>query len=248
MATFQRSLRRYQSLLTFLSLLVASLAALVWILIPATRSTYALFTKLLPLESDIKNQSQKLRFLEGLDEEILSGQLVVLSAAIPRSKSFPTLLVTVEGIAGQSGATLGEMTVETSGSLATASGVHQTPEEKKIGSSLIPFGVNIEGTFDQIKSFMTIADGVRRFVRIRNFDFVLPEGGDKLKARIGLDVFYSPITVLGTGGSGPALSLSPDEEAFISKLSTFPWLSQRVSDEVTATAPPLNGKSNPFIP
>lgn len=241
---YSRYVRPYKTIALYLLVLVVSAAALVFGLVPIVKQAFKLYQDTQTLAIKVSALRQKVRMLQSLDEESLRNQLLALVSAVPANKSLPSLFATVEGVSAQSGVSLIDLSVTAAGPLATDAAKRLTIEEKKLGVSILPFSVGVEGQPAQLRSFMEVSANVRRFYQIRqaqiNFS---PEG--LARGRFETSAYYTPFPA-SLGEVTEALEpLGAKEEQIIAAVSAIP---QAAAAEVAVSTAPLPLKADPFSP
>jgi Tfp pilus assembly protein PilO len=223
MKEFRKLFRQYHGLaLSILMILGVAVGCVVGL--------YPAVTKIVEMQSDISALrtantalTTKATVLEGLDEETFNQYLKELAYAVPTDKSISTLFTTIDGLSALTGVTLSDFTLTKPGSIATESAKRLTNEEKKVGTSFLPFTLTVTGTYEQIHKFMEMAIGVRRFFRIRFFNINFSKT-ESISAQMGMDAYYAPLpTNLGTT-SHAVEQLDESDEKIITKVANLPLL------------------------
>ena len=215
-----RSLHLYQPIILSVVILLGSILGITLVVVPVARTTFELAAATRSLSTEIGQLRAKNSLLDGLDEETLRGQLEAIVTAVPPDKALPSLLLTVEGLSGQSGITLSDLTLSP-GIIATGAAQESTVTEKQLGANLLSFAVTVEGTFDGLRSFLNSVVGVRRLMRVRNFTATFASSGTT-KTLLQMDTFYIPYpTSLGR----PTQKLNPlsvREEELLVRIAAMP--------------------------
>lgn len=232
----------YEGLLISLVLIIVSVLGFSFGVIPAMSSTVEEFKKLNDLNKLVGELDDKVRTLESLNETELRQQLSIITSSVPSEKNLPSIIATIEKLAAQTGADIVSFTLSSAGSIATAAAVKQTSDEKLIGSFLIPFSVLIQGTLEETRDFLAKATGVRRLLRVRNFDITTVTG--TITTRLSMDAFYLPLPTTIPVARESLNILSKEEQQTLAKLASYPWLFQPSG---SAVGPTTSGKTNPFV-
>lgn len=225
-------------------MLLVSVVGMVYGVIPAGGKVWEMWGARSQLTADIRALRAKSSVLAGLDEETLRGHLATLASAVPPTKAIPSILSTVDGLAGSTGVTISTLTIANPGPLSTASAQKQTAEEKRLGSSIVTVSMTLDGAPSQIRNFFVQAVAVRRLLRVRVFDMTyLAEQSAEVHAT--LDAFYASIpTSLGDIASTIA-PLTTTEEVTLTKLSAYPLYTRAEENvSVTPVLSPIRG--DPF--
>lgn len=241
---YSRYIRPYKTIALYLLVLTVSAAVLVFGLVPIAKQAIKLYQDTQTLAVKVSQLRQKVRMLQSLDEESLRSQLLALVSAVPASKSLPSLFATVEGVSAQAAVSLIDLSVISAGPLATDAAKRLTIEEKKLGVSILPFSVGVEGQPLQLRSFMEVSANVRRFYQIRqaqlNFS---PEA--LVRGRFEMSAYYTPFPASLGEVTEKLEPLGAREEQIIAQVSAIP---QAAAAETAVSAVPLPLKDDPFSP
>ncbi len=239
--------RTYQSLVTAIAIFLLLVVGFFFGMLPAVRKIAAMRKEADTLNQQVSNLRAKSLILDAVDEETYRKYLAELIAAVPPDQSLTSVFSTVDGLAGQAVVTVTDLTLSKPGQIASESGKKLTTEERKIGSSILPFTLIISGTYDQIRGFFAQVTAVRRIFRVRRFDFTLLDPTN-ISARISMEAFYSPyVTSVGTVDS-VIEQLNEKDESIIQTVSSMPIAG--ISSDVgeSALSPQTEEKENPFEP
>lgn len=242
MFQFRRLLVRYNGFIAPIVLCVVAVLVFVFVEVPFIQNTLTAFQDVSVLKEQVSILEQKIQVLNSLDEASLEKDVALTTSAIPLDKSLPTILRTMEGISDQTGVTLKSLIVDTPGALATqAAAKQQTTEEKKLGAFTLPFAVSLTGTFDQIKTFLSVSNKVRRIIRAKSFTLNFNE--EQLTTQISFDSFYAPLSTRNeTERLQPLKNTDID---VLSNLEKFPNMGQIGGSTITPNTIQI-GKENPF--
>lgn len=221
MIVLRRLFRAYKGMIPAVLLLIFSVGGFTYGVIPAGRIVWRLVSEREGVQKEVAGLRKKSQALGGLDEEMLSAQLALLTSAVPADKSIPTVFTTVEEVARQSGMGLTAVSVANPGVLATESAKKQSTEERKLGSSIVPVSISGEGTIDQVRDFFKRAVSVRRLLRVRFFDVTFLSS-DRAVLHAGLDTFFSPLPATIGDIRTPLEPLTNAEELLLTNISEFP--------------------------
>lgn len=239
----RRFLRIYQGFVISGAILLFGAAAVIFAVLPGVGETRDLYENLKEIEKETEALSNKLRFLEALNEDDLRNQLVTLLSAVPQEKSVQTIFSTVEGLANQSGVNIVDMNLMSPGSLATGAATRQSVAEKKIGASTLAFSLTASGTYDQIRAFVGRINQVRRLFDVTSFDLSI--GGTGItQVRLSLSAFYQSLPTKVGGVEAPVAVLTQKEEEVLAKITQYADLSQSLSASLTPIL--FGGKRDPF--
>lgn len=226
-------------------MILLSIAGFIFGIVPAVQKIAEIKNQSLQLSASVERLQTKLKLLDNNDEIALRDQLVALLAAVPSDKSLPTLFSTIDGLSSLTGVTVTELALTKPGSLATGSGTAITSEEKKIGSSLLPFTVTITGTFDQIHAFLAQIVAVRRFLRVRNFE-ILYSNTTMLTVHLGMDAYYVPIRQFVGSVEAPLATFSEKDQQIISQVTAMPVVGVAESQAITPNSQTEPARTDPF--
>lgn len=235
--------RVYKDLIVAVILCFVGFGGLFFGVVPAIQNTVSALDEVKTLSQTVEELSQKAKALDALSEDTLKNQLAIFTTAIPTEKSVPTIFATIDRVAEGAGVAIVDMSVTQAGSLATASAVRLSTEEKTLGASLLPFSLTIRGPLERVQAFIARIGSVRRLARVRSFDLSASTAG-VVQARLSLDAFYVPLPTTLARADATLKVLSKQEEEALLKLSSFPWFSQPPA--ATPQGPVFGRKSNPF--
>lgn len=190
MRYLRKFIRTYQGFLAPIILGPLSLILVLFGIYPAATRTYDLFNDVASEQEAVNQLRQKIANLESMDEQTLEDQLVLSTSSIPTDKNVPSLFSTVETISSNVGTTMVDLTLTSLGSLATASAGRQI-EDKTFGAFLMPFTVQVTGTYEQMKVFLDQAVNVRRLLRVRTFS--LNFLGEEARMQVQFDALHAPL-------------------------------------------------------
>lgn len=241
-----RFIRTYQGVIVSVVILLFCLVGFFAGALPAAQKMLSQLDAMRTLSSDTEALRKKLNLLNSLDEVALRSELATGISAVPVDKSLPSIFATVEALSAQTGASILDMGVSAGGTVATASAkTTATPQEKQVGTHIVPFTVTIQAALPNIQQFITLAPHVRRLLRIRTFAITTPKADRPLTVSLAMDAFYEPLpTTLGKAGA-PITALSDAEEQTITKLSELPLATGEVAAPLPLVGP---GRANPFSP
>jgi hypothetical protein len=248
MNDIQKIFRQYQHLSLSVIMIVLAIAGIFLGIIPGIQRIIDIRARSVELTKSIQLLRTKINILESKDEATYKDQLTQLVAAVPGDKSPQTLFATLDGLGAQSGVVLTDFALSALGSISTGSGSKRTPDEQKIGSSLVPFSVTVRGTYDQIHLYLSQVNQVRRFFRVRNFAISFADASD-ISVRMGMDAFYAPMLTMLTTVESPLEPLSAQDEDLIQKITQMPFLGRAATLPVPLNPlPPSEQRPTLFAP
>jgi hypothetical protein len=127
---------------------------------------------------------------------------------------------------------LSNFTLTKPGSIATESAKRLSNDERKVGSSFLPFTLTVSGTYDQIRTFVERSVLVRRFFRIRHFSISFDQK-ETFSVHMGMDAYYAPLPTNLGSASQTVDSLSESDQAVIERVLAMPVLGNDSSPEVS---------------
>jgi hypothetical protein len=202
------------------------------------------------LKAENASIQKKITFLSNLDDTALSGQVETLLSAVPQTKSIQSAFATLESVAGQTGINLQGISVDTPGSLSTASAAPMNAEANKLGSNMLKLKVQAVGTMDQINNFMDTIIKVRRLMRISNISLTFAQSSAAtsspsaiVSSDFSVDAFYAALPKTLGKAEAELTPLTANDEEFISKISGYSLVLP-----ATTPAPQLPPKADPFAP
>ena len=243
MRLLRRFLRIYQGFVVTGAIIVFGVIAFFLAVLPGIRATRDLYENLTIVQKEVQALSSKFAFLQSLGENDLRDRLLTMLQAVPAEKSIPTIFSSADGLANKSGVSIIDMNLAGMGSLATGAAVRQSAAEKKIGASTLPFTMNATGSYDQIRSFVSEINKVRRLFDVTSFDLTIGSTG-VTQVRLSLAAFHQPIPTKVGSIQSPVITLTSKEEEIFMKVSQYPDVSQTFLESL---APDFSGgKRNPF--
>lgn len=241
------TIRAYRAIAVSLAILIAAILGLFVGIVPLVRTSLAAGAQLGPLTEEVQVLTEKIGALGSIDEAQLSDSLGLLVSAVPSERSIPSLFATVEGMAAESGVSVGDLVVLTGGSLATASAARQTAQERQIGTNLLSFSMSIEGTIEQIRAFLALSGTTRRVTRVKTFSLNARSGG-LLRTTLEMDAFWAPYPAVIGKVSQRIVAISPSQEDVIARLSAMREFSSVAQLSTAADIPAGPVKPDPFSP
>lgn len=235
---WKRFVRQYQEFIGPSVLIVVSIVGLIVGVIPAGRTVLGNYWTMQSLGKQVNTLQNKAHILETMDETVVRTQLQGLLDAIPSDKNPGSLLLTAEGAVLQSGMAMSDIALVAPGSLATESAIIQSAAEKKLGSTLLPFTMTLEGTFLQFRDFLETVQSVRRLLRVNSFSLHFTPVG--VKILIAMQSFYAPFPVTIGSVDTPLSDFTDKEKATLASILQLPEMVVPVSIQ------PTTGKENPF--
>ena len=236
----RKFLRPYQEFILSAGLLAVSAIVIIFGIAPGVGKVYDVWTQLQKEQQEVAALRVKSQFLASLDETTLFNQLSTLTAAIPVDKSVPTILSTIDGVSAKTGSIFSSLQLAAPGSLATEAAKRQTTEEAALGSYLMPFTLNMEGTYAKLRDTLSTLTSSRRLLRIKNFTISFQ--GDVGRALLNMDTMYAPLPKAVTGKT--LVPLTAGENAILTTVGALPLL----STSGTFTGLPSGTRSDPFSP
>lgn len=237
----RRFMRPYQEFILPVGLISVSVIVALVGVIPGIGKAYDVWGQLQTERQEVADLSAKAQFLSSLDETTLFDQLSALTAAIPVDKSVSTILGTIDGVSAKTGSIFSSIQLSSPGSIATESAKRQTTEEAALGSYLLPFTLNMEGSYARLRDTLDTLTSSRRLLRIKNF--TISFGGDTGRALLNMDTMYAPLPKPVAGKKLTPLSAS--ENTLLTTATSLPILFTGIS---TAVPPNAGLRVDPFSP
>lgn len=250
MKTYKKTIRKYQGLVISVGTILLIVIFVFVGLLPAFSSIKTMRNSVSDLSSQITVLEQKANILENIDEETYKNYLADLALAVPTDKSLTSLFATIDGLSRETGVTLSDFTLARPGTIASDSAKRLSNDERKLGSSLLPFTLTVTGTYDQIRKFVESSIQVRRFFRIRYFSISFDQKKETISVHMGMDAYYAPLpTNLGTA-SQTIEGLTQSDQTVIEKVMSMVVLG-REGDPITDPASvgasiPTSPREDPF--
>lgn len=228
-------------------MILISILGTVFGIIPIIGKIIQIRSDSVALSESIAQLQTKVTVLDSEDEATYKNQLQQLIAAVPADKSLTTLFTTLDALAAQSGVAVTDVSLSKPGSIASQSAQKLTNEERQIGSSLLPFEVTVVGNYQQIHDFLAQSISVRRFFRVRNFEISFLDPSN-ISVRMGMDAFYSPLTVTIGATESQLQPLSAKENQIIATVEKMPILSVATEGQAVISPTSNETRSDPFSP
>jgi Tfp pilus assembly protein PilO len=247
MQSSSKFIRKYKELIISVSMILISIFGTIFAIVPVVQKVISIRENSIEISKSIQVLRTKINILESKDVNTYRDQFSQLLSAVPGDKSLPTVFTTLDALSAQSGVTLTEFSLGKIGSIASDSGTIASPEEKLIGSNLLPFTITVNGSYDQIYAFLSQVNNVRRFFRVKNFAISFADTSD-ISVHVGMDAFYAPVLTAIGAVESPLDPLSQQEEALIVNISQMPYLSQIPMGQETGVKIPDSPKANLFSP
>jgi Tfp pilus assembly protein PilO len=247
MLGFKKLLRLYNKFILPSLILAVCALTVNYGIIPGVKTIQNEIIKQQLLSKEITAIQARVRILESLDEDTLRSQVVALMTSVPPTKSIPTVFSTIETVAMQSGVTVVDMGIESVGTLASQSAEPVDPKTALRGNFSIPVKVIANGSLDQIKAFLDGAVSIRRLLRITNF-YASIDKDNIVKASFVIDAFFAPLPKSLGKSSDPLQVYTANEEELLAKISSYPLISQELTNYDILPEIQYGSKTNPFSP
>lgn len=239
-----RILRPYRTTIVSIGLLLLCVVAIVFGVAPAYKKASAMSSKAKELSETVKQLQNKIDLLNSMDEDTLRSQVALTLSAIPSDKSVASVFSSIEGVANMSGVTPADITISATGKMATNSGVTKNPEETKLSSGIIPFAVSINGTYQQIRDFLKVANSVRRFMRVQAFSLAKGES-DMLTMSVDMNAFYTPLPTSIGKPSDRIETFTQNDQDLLTSISSMLLVGESGLSLQDAEPPPVM-RNDPF--
>ncbi|MCX8008674.1 MAG: hypothetical protein N3A54_03130 [Patescibacteria group bacterium] len=192
MVEFQKFFIRHRNLVLTIAFIIISSLICLFFTILLFQATINQLDNISSLKNQVDSLQRKFDILNSLDQTNLEKEFFLTTSSIPIEKSLITIINLVEGIAERSGVNLVSFEVDSSLHYETQSGSQKVNIDKGFGRAYaLPFYVHMNGTLDQMKSFLAIANKARRIISPKSFNIVVDQEG--LTMQIVFDAFFAPI-------------------------------------------------------
>jgi Tfp pilus assembly protein PilO len=210
-------------------------------IIPGVKSIQNLYIEQKEIAKQVVAINNRIKILEGMDEASLKNHVTSLMTAVPPNKYLASVFVTLDAIALESGVTVDFMSITNGGNIATQSAELATVKDV---SNLIPIKLDVNGTTDQIKTFLDNIISVRRLFRVDQFNMGFNSNSSSLSMNI--DSFYAPLPKTLGKTDDPLTGFTANEEELLLKLNNYRLVSQDLTNY--ETLPPIiyGTKADPF--
>lgn len=249
MHTVRRFLRQYQSFVISGSVVFFSIIAFFVGLLPGIRMTKQVVSETQSLRKTVATLTEKRRVLADLDIATLTRYAQAAIAAVPADKSLGSLFSTIDALTAKEGVTVTGVSLGNVGGVASDSAKKLSQDEQKIGVSIIPFSVTVEGPIDRVRNVVDQAVKIRRFFRVRSFDLVFDTKTSTTKSTLSMDAYYVPDPKVISKVTDPLTPLSTEEMALLDTVSLFPLLTyDTLVASGSANIPTVPVTVDPFAP
>ena len=237
--------RTYQEFFVSGALIVIVIVGTIFGIFPMIQKILSIREDSVALSDSVQKLQSKETILENINDQTYQTELAALVSAVPTDKSLPTLFSTIDAVSASTGVIVAELSLDRPGTLASGSADKQTAEEKKIGTSLIPFSISVKGNYLQIHDFIAQVINIRRFFRVRNFNISFRDP-DNITVRLGMDAFYAPLESIATTIESPIDPFSADETHIITTIENMRQPGALSSTISEPTAQSESTRSDPF--
>ncbi len=250
MNSYKKYIRKYQGLAISLGVIIVVVLCVFFGLLPAVTKIKEMRASVSDLSSQVSVLQQKAAILESIDEETYKNYLADLALAVPTDKSLTSLFSTIDGLSRETGVTLSDFTLSRPGTIATESAKRLSNDERKLGSSLLPFTLTVTGTYEQIRKFVEYAVSVRRFFRIRYFSISFDEKKETISVHMGMDAYYAPLPTNLGSASQSVEGITQSDQSVIEKVMGMAVLGREndrpVQTDNWGTTVPAAPREDPF--
>lgn len=230
MTSYKKLFHQYKNIVVSAVIFIIIIVGIMVGYFPAIQAIISMRTNAAEISKQLDVLRAKSQLLDSIDENTYKQYLQELALAVPTDKSLTSLFSTIDGLSEKTGVTFSDFTLSKPGSIATESAKKQSNEEKKVGSSFLPFTLTVTGTYEQIRKFVEASISVRRFFRIRSFSIVFTSA-EVISVQMGMDAYYAPLPT-NLGSSQQAIEpLNAQDEAVINKIASLQVLSQQSPTE-----------------
>jgi Tfp pilus assembly protein PilO len=236
MNSYKKYIRKYQGLLISIGIIIFIVICVFVGLLPAISSIKAMRSSVSELSAQVAVLEQKATILESIDEETYKNYLKDLALAVPTDKSLTSLFSTIDGLSRETGVTLSDFTLARPGTIATDSAKRLSNDERKLGSSLLPFTLTVSGTYDQIRKFVENAVLVRRFFRIRYFSISFDQKKETISVHMGMDAYYASLPTNLGSATQTIEGLTQSDQSVIEKVMSMAVLGQEEETTVDSSS------------
>lgn len=250
MNSYKKYIRKYQGLAISIGILLLIVICVFVGLLPAISNIKTMRSSVTDLSSQVAVLEQKATILESIDEDTYMNYLKDLALAVPTDKSLTSLFSTIDGLSRETGVTLSDFTLARPGTIATDSAKRLSNDERKLGSSLLPFTLTVSGTYDQIRKFVENAVLVRRFFRIRYFSISFDQKKETISVHMGMDAYYAPLPTNLGSATQSIEGLTQNDQSVIEKVMSMAVLGREdeTNTETSSVGEPVltSPREDPF--
>lgn len=193
----------------------------------------------------LKRLTEKASFLKTLDDLKLSEDLKIITTALPSEKDVPSFMSTVNLLAQEASISVSSIQLSP-GKISTDSSRMERGQKTEVLDELggkLPIDLEIEGTFDTVKTFLVKMAKAMPIQTVKSISFT--RKGDKqgvfgvLSSNFSLSIHYKLLPKFLGKISDPIDKLSPEEEALLSDLVNY------TQPQLVQTFIPV-GREDPF--
>ncbi len=223
---WQKKLKLYKKIIISWTIVFGCFLVLGLVIYPAITDTVQMYHENTSLEEVVKKLQNKLLILNSVDQVRLQSDLALLLSAVPSDKSIATLISTLEGVGGNSGVTLSDITVAAPGSISTES-AKLLKATSDAGVPGVLYKAAIRGDEAQINQFIGLIQKVRRVLGLTKFDITYDE--NKVgTAQIELIGYYNTLPQALGHVTDSIVEATPEENSIVSKLANIPLATQEI--------------------
>jgi hypothetical protein len=240
--SFNQTLRNYQGFFIWTIIIFISGVAIIKGIIPGVNAVQKFYDDNKVLAAENEQTKKRLQILENLDENVLSDQINTLISAIPADKNLATIFSTVEYVSSVSGVTVTNFSIQSVGTISTASAVASSTNNL-LKQNMLESKVSIEGTIDQVKNFLDTIINVRRLMNISQITVDIGKTG-LAQGSFVLQSFFAPLPKTLGKPTDPLTALSGKDEELMQKISAYPSALQN-ANQIPVLQP--GNKIDPFL-
>jgi len=248
MRGIRRFLRYYQSFVISGAVIFVTLISIFVGIIPGANRAIKILQSLQETIKTVDQLQQKTQVLESLDETTLEVQAKSALTAVPTDKSLGSIFSTIDGLTAREGVIVTSVSLDAIGSVATDSAKKSSSEEQKLGVTIIPFSIVVEGPLPNVRNVVDTAVKIRRLFRVRNFDLSIDSKTGTVRSTISMEAYYVPLPKFMTKPTERLDPLLADEEATMKRVELLPLLTPIGVPSNVVITPDSATTKDPFSP
>jgi len=258
MKKIRRFIRFYRIFLIYLSVILLSMTALGYGVVPGVKKMISLFAAVNMTTKELATLREKSMKLTSLSETDLADSSLMLVQAVPMSLLPSTIFMTIDGLTQKYGVQLTNIALDSLGSVSTESAsVKPKGVDAKTGANSLSFTITVAGSIENIRNFIDGIIRVRRLIRLDIFDIAFIDKEDSsgftgVKSTMRLSTFWSGMAKTTPKVADPVPELSDADQLLLEKVKGFTWMGQMQGDSrspSSGVAPSLPDgpiKNDPF--
>lgn len=229
-----------------LLIILICFGAVMYGIVPNAKKSQMLYISNKTLAKEVDQIKKRVQILDMIDESALESYMKLLLSAVPAEKDIPNFMLTVQSIIQASQVTETTSVIDAPGAISTSSAQPVDPKAKNLSQNSISTKLNINGTKDNLLTFLNTVSNTRRLLRIPEISIAFDPNSDQAAAKMIMESYYAPLPNVVGKPSDKLDEISESERQMLDKLALYKEPDIQLFNPDMMTGKGL--KANPFAP